>query len=480
MSASALALAPSLGAELPLRDYQFSALADLHDRFCHGERRILIVAPTGSGKTVLAAHMLARALSRGRRCLFLAHRRELLEQAGTTLARLGVSGSVLVAGSQHYRPDARMQVASIQTLVRRVVDWVPDLVVVDEAHRAVAATYCRVLDRWPSAWVLGLTATPWRWDGKGLGDVFGSLCVVARPDDLVARGWIVEPRAWTTFSPNLKGVHRAAGEFVQAELEERVLVGVGDIVRHILHPPDGATSSGRTLVYAVSIRHSRLLVEQLCVAGCCAEHIDGETPIAARAAILTRFAAGTTQIVCNVDVLSEGYDLPSIDTIVLARPTLSSGRYLQMVGRGLRAVPGKRFCRVLDCGGNLTRHWWPTLDVSDHYSLNGAPTTSNIVHLSALWTCPACYAIVRRSLAPPCPECKHVPVPPRKIVADDRHTTLREYSPGPASPVVTWGDRRGTWNQLVFESRRKNYKLMWAKLHFKARFGHFPPASWTS
>jgi superfamily II DNA or RNA helicase len=392
-----------------LRPYQVEAIERVRECVRAGVRRIVIVLPTGGGKTLVASHIIASAVARGSRVVFLAHRRELVNQAYRKLIAQGLAEDqvgVLMASDPRRRPAAPVQVASVDTLRNRAKPPA-ELVFVDEAHRARAKSYKNIAAEYPKAVHLGLTATPYRADGEGLADAYDDLVVVASTRQLIVEGYLVEPRVFTvpdSAMPDLSGVRVKGGDYDEAALADVVdrQPLVGNIVEHWLKHASGL----RTVVFAVSVAHSRHIVERFQQAGVAAEHLDGTTPLADRDAILGRLEAGTTQVVANCGVLCEGWDQPSAKCAVLARPTKSTGLYLQQAGRILRPWQGARAI-ILDHGGCALEHGLPQDD--REFCLEGTRKKrgkrDTVAQLSKV--CPACIAVL-----PPatrvCPECGYV------------------------------------------------------------------------
>ncbi len=331
---------------LELRPYQLGAIDDAREAFRHGARRLLMVAPTGSGKTVIASAIIHAAEKAGSRVAFLAHRRELITQTSDKLHRFGVRHGIIQAGTP-MRLGEKVQVGSVQTLVRRldVLEQV-ELVIVDEAHHATAGAYQALLNFWGRARVMGLTATPWRLDGKGLGDLFDSHVIATTPGELFDQGYLA-PVLYRTFHPiDTRGVAVTAGDFNVGALAGRALekVVVGDVVSQYREGCAGK----RAVLFACTVAHSKAMAQAFVDAGVPAEHVDGEMPGPERDAVLARLRAGATLVLCNVNICTEGWDLPELEVCILCRPTLSESLYLQMVGRVLRPHPGKTVARVHD------------------------------------------------------------------------------------------------------------------------------------
>jgi superfamily II DNA or RNA helicase/intein/homing endonuclease len=267
-------------------------------------------------------------------------------------------------------------------------------------HRALAASYRTVAAEYPAALHIGLTATPYRADGRGLGDAYDELIVVASPRELIAEGFLVEPRVFTVPTEeraDLSHVRVTRGEYSASDLDDAMNRQglVGNIVTHWqTHAPQV-----RTVVFAVSIDHSRNIVRRFQEAGVPAEHLDGTTPTAERDAILRRLDSGETLVVGSVGTLSEGWDQPSVKCAVLARPTKSTGLYLQQVGRILRPWNGQRAI-VLDHAGCVLEHGLPQAD--REFTLETKPKSR--AGQAPVRACPACFRVVGIS-TPRCPQC---------------------------------------------------------------------------
>ena len=315
---------------MTLRPYQLHAIAELRRLVREGKRKIVLVIPTGGGKTIVAAEVIRSAVARGKRVLFIAHRKELIDQAVDKLARFGVDAGVIMADDPRADATKMVQVAAIQTLARRM-DSLPeaDIVIYDECHHSTSNTSIDVLAHYASAVVIGLTATPWRTDKVGL-DFFDAHVVAATPSDLMKLGALVDYEPWAFYSPDLDGVDTFAGDFNQGQLglacNTKVLVCnvVDEYLRH--------ASGKQALCFPVNIVHSKHLVEQFVLRGVKAQHLDCDTPKAERELILAAFAAGVVQVLSSVGVLTEGFDCPVAEVCILVRPTQSLPLCLQMMG----------------------------------------------------------------------------------------------------------------------------------------------------
>lgn len=389
------------------RKYQATAVRALRKALSSERNRVVAVGPTGCGKTHIAA-MLLRSQPQTR-ALFVVHRYELADQAYQALTRAGIRAGIVMAQEEQLHGDgrvdlgARVQVASVQTLVRRAGPERVDLIIFDEAHRVLADSYQTIAKRYPEAAVLGLTATPERTDGRGLADFFHDMLVIARPSELHASHHLADPRWFgapagyrAKLKERLRGVRSSGGDFMPSDLERAVdnRFLMGKVVSETLRLAPGRSKA----VFAGSVEHSRKLATAFRRAGVKAMHLDGETPAAERETMLEDLRAGRIEAICNYDVLSEGWDLPELGCVVLARPFRSLTRYMQCVGRGMRWRRGPRPL-VLDFGDNAPRFGlWPGDDVP--WRIDGRPRNGE-----PLWKqCEGCQERIPLA-ATECPEC---------------------------------------------------------------------------
>jgi superfamily II DNA or RNA helicase len=468
---------------LKLRSYQTEAVERV-ERLLGTAARPLLVAPTGSGKTVIAAEIINRAVARHQRVLVIAHRREIIRQTADKLVIAGVEPGIVLAGfEQELRPYASVQVAGIQTLHARAMrsNKMPmpaaTIVIIDEAHHARAKTYQAVIDQYPDATIIGLTATPVRGDGRGLGNIFTALIEAPQVPDLIKLGHLVPTKVYAPVDKDVaKGVKTQTGDYVVGALSARMNTDelVGDVVADWLKHGERR----KTVVFAVDVAHSVHIKNEFVNFDVRAEHIDGSTPKDERDAILARLKSGETEVVTNCMVLTEGWDLPEVSCCILARPTKQMGLFRQMVGRVLRPAEGKRDAILLDHSGACWRHGFPEDRIEwplhvDHRAENPMQERRNRGEEPKLRECLSCKVVMT---APPCGNCGWMPAQRRGHDRDFLDGELGLVIGGKAqAPTYSEGDRVIFFRELRAVQQMRDYKKGWAGHKFKERFGHFPP-----
>lgn len=387
-----------------LRPYQQTAVDAVRYSYRQGNRRPLLVLPTGGGKTIVFSNITKTANERGKSVVILVHRIELLRQTSEKLTEYGVSHGLI---NPKYTPKYHesVQVASVQTLVNRLhrIDP-PDLIVIDEAHHATAGQWGKILDYFPDALALGVTATPCRTDGKGLDVCFDDLVVGPTIQDLIDYGFLSRPKVFCP--PNdidFKSMALQMGDFKKNDALEAVdkPTITGDAVAHYRKLCDGVPA----VAFCVSVAHAQHVAEQFRLSGYRAESVDGSMGDDDRSRILSGLSTGAVQVVCSCDLISEGTDIPKIACAILLRPTMSEGLFLQQVGRALRVADGKEYAVILDHVGNIKRHGMPTQD--RNWTLAGRKKGKRRPKDEepdiGIAQCDKCYAMF--SPAPVCPEC---------------------------------------------------------------------------
>ena len=468
-----------------LRDYQNVAIDEVRQAILAGHRKILIVAPTGSGKTVVAAQIVKLAAEKFRRSMFLAHRRELIYQCADKLVHFGVDHGILMAGEYPYGA-ADCQVASIQTVAARCIttEKIPlpnsDVVIIDEAHRSLAPTYLTLINHYGERVVIGLTATPIRGDGKGLGHVYDYMVQLPSVSELIRLGHLVKPVTFAPTIPDLTGVKIKGGDYDPTELEARLNNRslVGDIVTHwhrLAHDRP-------TIVFASGVKHSINLRDEYRKSGVKAAHIDGDTPLEERKQIIADLNVGEVQVVCNYAVLTEGFDEPKLSACVLARSTKNLGLYLQMGGRTLRPADYKEDSLIIDHSGNVYEHGFIQDDRQWVLEEGRALTTTSAERQKDFderdpITCVMCATVYTGQRN--CPNCGHMPVKKGKHY-ETRHGELMEVRADKRRTarkrIFTIADKEEWFQMFIGYGDDKGYDNPegWAAHKYKKKFGDWP------
>jgi superfamily II DNA or RNA helicase len=453
---------------LELRDYQQSGMDDIRREFRLGHSRVLYVAPTGAGKTVIFAHIAEGASGKGHRIYILVHRQELIKQTSQKLVDLGVKHGI-IWGPQPLNRE-RVQVCSVQTLAKRLDRIRPaDLIVIDEAHHSVAGSYRTVIDRWPQAKLLGVTATPHRADGIGLDMVYQTMVLGPSTGELIERGYLSEFKAYGPPQQlDLSNVrlNSLGSDYMVDDLEGAIDKPsiTGDAVKHYIRYCWGKPG----IAFCVSRKHAEHVAQQFRREGIAAQAIDGSVSDSQRMSILADFATGVVKVLTSCDLVSEGFDVPEVVAAILLRPTKSSGLAIQQIGRCLRIAPGKERAYILDHVGNCRLHGLP--DEPRNWSLLGtkARVRAGITEaVTPVKQCPSCYAqFSPRAL---CPECGHLmPVAGRQI--EEQEGELQEIT-GRAESKKSEQGRAKTLEELIAIGKKRGFRYpeMWARHVLKGR-----------
>lgn len=477
---------------IDLRPYQKDMIGGARTAL-KNHKSILLQAPTGAGKTVLASFMIGQCRQRGESAWFICHRAELVDGTSKTFRKFGIDHSLIAAGNN---TDLRqlVQICSIDTLKGRLAMLKPPkLAVIDECHHASAAGWAKVITwlREGGAFVVGLSATPQRLDGKGLDDLFEFLVPGPKVSWLINSGFLSPYTMFSIEPPNMTAVRRRMGDYDKKEAEERINKPklAGNIVRHWREKANGL----RTIMFAMNRNHSLQLVDELKRAGIKAAHLDGETPANERRALVQGFADGDFDILSNVSLFGEGFDLSSIaqrdvtiDAMIDVQPTQSLSLYLQKCGRVLRPRAGKTAI-LLDHAGNHLVHGYP--DDDREWALVGSSvkekrgSAANDNTPLVPYLCVQCYNSIKRStpegkripLPDACPYCGKRIAPEFKEIEVDEDAELVEHGEAEKARVRALLKREQaeakTYEDLIALGHKRKYKnpQYWAKQIWEKR-----------
>ena len=453
-----------------LRPHQTQAIQSLRSSLARGKLRPMLQAPTGFGKTILAAAIVDGALKKGNRVLFTVPAISLIDQTVESFAEEGIT-EVGVIQADHPMTDARqpIQVASVQTLQKRFIPDA-DIVVIDEAHRWFdfhAEWFGQA--EWERIPFVGLSATPWT---KGLGKYYDDLIIAATTQDLINKGYLSKFEVFAPSHPDLTGVKTVAGDYHEGQLSEAMQDGalVADVVETWLK----LGQDQPTLCFGVDRAHAKALRAAFERAGVSVEYIDATTKIAEREEIRERFRTGETKIVCNVGVLTTGVDW-DVRCLILARPTKSEILFTQIIGRALRTAKGKTIARILDHSDTHLRLGMVT-DIHKETLCDGTQkrsTGSRDQDVPLPKECPKCSFLKPPRLA----ECPHCGFKPEKVsevetldgdlVAFGGASNGKKHEPTPE-------EKQDFYQQLLGYCHQRGHRQGYADHKFKARFGHWP------
>lgn len=457
-----------------LRDYQ----SDLEARTGQALRRVkrvLLQCPPGGGKTAIATSIASKFAGRSAAAWFICHRAELVEQTSKTFYKHGLAHGFIAAGYPMNLTQL-VQVCSIDTLKGRLDKLrAPRIALVDEAHHGGAAGWAMVI-QWlvdNGCQVIGLSGTPQRHDGVGLDAHFDELVLGPAVAWLMENGFLAQYAIYAPSSPDMKGVRKFMGDYAKADTEERMRKPklTGDMVTHWRKYLQGK----RTVGFAVNVAHSMYLVEQFQAAGIRAAHLDGSTNKAERKRIIMEFADGKLDVIFNVGLFGEGFDLSAIaqrditiDAIIDAAPTASLPWYLQKVMRPMRPAPGK-VAIILDSAGNSGRHGFP--DDEREWSLEGTGKGKKAANDNAPpppVTCEKCFMQIKRPLPECCPGCG------KRMQAEFKAPEVAEGE----LKLQTDDDKRATRARLARE--QAECKDLGALVALGQKRGHKFPTQWAN
>jgi superfamily II DNA or RNA helicase len=443
--------------QLQLRPYQEKILTEVLSLMRKGYKKPLVVLPTGGGKTALFAFMASQAQAKGNTVWFLVHRRELLDQTLDTFERFDIP---------------------LKTIhVSMVSQWKklppPDMIVMDEAHHSKARTWLNIFEAYPDVWTIGLTATPTRLDGKPLGDLYDCMAQGPTTYQLINMDYLSNYKyVAPPVQLDLSQVHVKRGDYDPKETSK--LLRSRTVYSSIIDEYKRNASGRQAIYFCTTIEHSAETAEAFQDAGINAVHFDGNTPKKQRKEIIQKFRTGEIQVLCNVSLIGEGFDMPDCEVVGLVRPTQSLSVYLQQVGRCLRYKPGKTAI-ILDHVGNYQRHGLP--DDTREWSLNERAQQYRKMDDKGNYViryCPNCYAAYRNTLRE-CPVCGSPYETTQEELEAQESIKLVEISRLNKYKfnVYAWTEEAlenaKTYSDLCTLAKARGYKTGWAYHQAKAR-----------
>ncbi len=385
--------------DFSLRGYQQDAVDQIRAKYQAGSKKVLLYGMTGFGKSEVFCHIAIAMASRGRYCFIVTRGRELVYNAQERLLRRGVDCGILMAGNE-FVPGKFVYVISIDTLNRRagVIEHVPDLCVVDEAHFAGAPSFKKLAEFYPHAYYLGVTATPWQ--KESIEHIASEWVAPVTYDQLVSQGFLVPSKTYAPIQHDLKSVKVRAGDYDESQLwdvmDKRAVYGniVDSYVR--------ITNKAKALCFCINVQHSKNMMEVFNANGIRAGHLDASSSDADRKHVIACLREGKLDVVTNCNILSTGIDIPELRAVISARPTRSRILWVQQAGRGSRPFPGKNAFYLMDHANNVKEHGF--IEEFIPPMLSGRPKFKKI-GVTPTKTCKACLAVVLNT-AKVCPYCQ--------------------------------------------------------------------------
>ena len=390
--------------DITLRPYQREFIDTVRAEFVHLKQQhekpaVVGVAPCGAGKTVMTGWMIREAYNRGKRSIFFVHRRELIAQTSQTFSRLEIPHGI-IQGGRKTDYSLPVQIASVQTLGNRIKNLpAPDFLICDECHHILAKTYKRIIDAFPDAYLLGVTATPQRMGGVNLSDVFNSMVKSLSVDELIKLGNLTPFKYYAPkVSADTSKLRSKFGDFVEADSVR--LMSDGKIIGGIIEHYRKLANDKSAICYCINVEHSEFVAKSFQQAGIVAAHCDGNTPREQRDLIVEEFRRGNIKVLCNAELFGEGFDVPGCQAVILARPTQSLTLFIQQALRPLRPDPNDpdKVAVIIDHVQNYKRHGLPNFNHD--------------------WTLEPCDDVKETPAVKECPDCGHV-VPYHASICDD-------------------------------------------------------------
>lgn len=455
-----------------LRNYQQQVIRDTYNLIRQRVRNILIFAPTGAGKTIIITRLICDAVSRGRKVLFVVHREILVNQTFNKFAAANLQCGFIKAGWQE-DSSAPVQIASVQTLSKRE-DWKQlkfDVIVFDECHLVAFAAICQEMMAFifPNAICIGLTATPWRLSKhESLGDIYSELVCAPMPSQLIESGFLVKPSYYSLdFDADLNEVELVNGDYNLNQLG--TTCNRPELIEQLCNSWFDLAYGRATIAFAVNVSHANNIAKAFNEHGVSAAVVSGQTPIKKRNELYSSLADGELKVLSSCDALSEGFDVPQVSCVILARPTQSKALYFQQLGRGLRLASDKRDCLVLDQSKNVMKHG--LIEDLERVELVSSHSETSTKKQAPLKVCPrdngGCGAYIY-SFYLQCPHCQYNFDLQKLITVLGNNRLLSDEDEA----------RLNFYRFKLREAFERNFAPSWAAVKFKHKYGFFPPYDW--
>lgn len=458
--------------EINLRPYQLALKNKVREAF-KNNKRVILLAPCGSGKTVIASSIMQDAIKKGNKVWFIVHRSELMKQANDTLERYGI-------------PKKNIEVYMVQSLAHKLdkIKEEPNLIIVDECQHSSSSTYRKIINQYPNAYILGLSATPTRLTGKPLGDIYETIISEVTAKQLIEMKYLAD---YSYYAPELNidfnNIKIKAGDYDTEDVNR--VMSKAKIYGDIIKTYKKLANNKKTILYCASIEYSKKMEKLFSENGYKIKHFDGTTPEKERQQIVEDFRNNKIQMLTNVDLIGEGFDVPDCECVLLLRPTQSLNLFIQSSTRCLRKNGDKKAI-IIDYVNNIQKHGLPTMDrqwsldkkVKEYDNENDDGTLRIRVCKECFSTfeggdvCPYCGAEYELTAI----EIENIKEVQLKKVEEERELKRQQYLSSVADRVQYYEsvEQCTTWAELTEFAKMKNYKPGFAYVMAK-RMGIFVP-----
>ena len=458
--------------EINLRPYQLALKNKAREAF-KNNKRVILLAPCGSGKTVIASSIMQDAIKKGNKVWFIVHRSELMKQANDTLERYGI-------------PKKNIEVYMVQSLAHKLdkIKEEPNLIIVDECQHSSSSTYRKIINQYPNAYILGLSATPTRLTGKPLGDIYETIISEVTAKQLIEMKYLAD---YSYYAPELNidfnNIKIKAGDYDTEDVNR--VMSKAKIYGDIIKTYKKLANNKKTILYCASIEYSKKMEKLFSENGYKIKHFDGTTPEKERQQIVEDFRNNKIQMLTNVDLIGEGFDVPDCECVLLLRPTQSLNLFIQSSTRCLRKNGDKKAI-IIDYVNNIQKHGLPTMDrqwsldkkVKEYDNENDDGTLRIRVCKECFSTfeggdvCPYCGAEYELTAI----EIENIKEVQLKKVEKEKELKRQQYLSSVADKVQYYEsvEQCTTWAELTEFAKMKNYKPGFAYVMAK-RMGIFVP-----
>ena len=438
---------------IPLRDYQEELLDEVYKNLDYKRKNIMVQSPAGSGKSVTMAEVARRATEKGNRVLFIVHRKELVQQIKTTFIANDVDMNLC-------------RVRMVQTIANRIKkdnELVPNIILVDEAHHALAKTYTNIFEHFPKAFVFGFTATPWRMSNKGFTDVFENLVLGKTVQWLIDNERLAPFKYYSKNLMNDNKLKTQRGEFTNDSI---TLALEPQIYGNIIENYKKFADNKKTIVYTHNVESSKTVAEKFNEQGYNAIQVDGSTPNQQRELAMEMFREGKVNILVNAELYGEGVDVPDCECVILLRPTESLTLFIQQTMRAMRYQPNKQAI-IIDHVGNYARHGLPNTEHDWHGHFQGSNKKTKSDNSIPIKECPECFGVVE-SANTICPYCGcEFPKEEPQDLSIDESAELEEVTEEMITLNLKTPEDCNSMKEMYQLAKQNNYKPGWAYIQGK-------------